>query len=89
MAVEEVERLGEVRLGVGGDHLGTNGENLFAREVFEHHGDKFEQCIQPLRWRQLIDETHWTERATHTVTFVAVGTVGRPRIDLDALVVIR
>ena len=42
-----------------------------------------------VRWRHLIDETHWTARATHTVTFVAVGTVGRPRIDFDALVVIR
>ena len=41
------------------------------------------------RWRRLIDETHWNARATHTVTFVAVGTAGRPRIDFDALVVIR
>ncbi len=40
-------------------------------------------------WRRLIDETHWNTRATHTVTFAAVGTVGRPRIDFDALVVIR
>jgi alpha-tubulin suppressor-like RCC1 family protein len=49
---------------------------------------RFDTSMQAA-FRQLVDETHWNDRAAHTVTFVAVGTAGRPRIDFDALVVIR
>jgi hypothetical protein len=39
--------------------------------------------------RRLVFSRSWSTSATHTIKLVAVGTAGRPRIDLDAFAVLR
>jgi len=41
------------------------------------------------RFRQLVYQFSWPTRGTHKVKIVVVGTAGRPRVDLDAFVVLR
>ena len=43
----------------------------------------------PSASRMLVYGTSWTANGTHTVKFVVVGTAGRPRVDIDAWVVLR
>ena len=43
----------------------------------------------PSASRMLVFGTSWTANGTHTVKFVVVGTAGRPRVDIDAWVVLR
>jgi subtilisin family serine protease len=42
-----------------------------------------------VRYRSIVWQRHWTTAARHTVSFVVVGTAGRPRVDLDAIAVVR
>ncbi len=45
--------------------------------------------VGTVRYRSLVWQRHWATAARHTVTFVVVGTAGRPRVDLDAVAVVR
>jgi subtilisin len=40
-------------------------------------------------YRKVVFERSWVSSGTHTIRIEVVGTAGRPRVDLDALVVIR
>jgi hypothetical protein len=40
-------------------------------------------------YRRVVFERSWTTSASHTIRIEVVGTSGHPRVDLDALVVIR
>lgn len=40
-------------------------------------------------WRQVVYGRTWTSSGRHTIRIVCAGTSGRPRIDLDAFVVLR
>ena len=40
-------------------------------------------------YRKVVFERSWVTSGTHTIRIEVVGTSGRPRVDLDALVVIR
>jgi hypothetical protein len=42
-----------------------------------------------LRYRRIVFARSWATSGTHTITIVVSGTSGHPRVDLDALVVIR
>jgi hypothetical protein len=41
------------------------------------------------QYRAVAWTRRWTASAIHTVKFVVVGTKGRPRVDLDAIALIR
>jgi hypothetical protein len=42
-----------------------------------------------LQERRVVYSTHWISLGEHTISIVVVGTTGRPRVDLDAFVVLR
>ncbi|HET7704217.1 MAG TPA: hypothetical protein VFK35_12525 [Candidatus Limnocylindrales bacterium] len=41
------------------------------------------------RFRQLVYQFNWSTAGTHKIKIVVVGTSGRPRVDMDAFVVLR
>jgi hypothetical protein len=40
-------------------------------------------------YRRILFAKAWTVSGTHTISIVVVGSAGRPRVDVDALIVIR
>jgi hypothetical protein len=40
-------------------------------------------------FRQVVWATSWASAGSHTMKLVVVGTAGRPRVDVDALLVLR
>jgi len=42
-----------------------------------------------LQERRVVFTVRWSGLATHTISVVVAGTQGRPRVDLDAFVVLR
>ena len=44
---------------------------------------------QPYKARQVVFIRNWAANGTHSIKVVPVGTAGRPRIDIDAFVILR
>ena len=42
-----------------------------------------------LAYRRVVFAKAWASSGTHTISIVVSGTSGHPRVDLDALVVVR
>lgn len=41
------------------------------------------------QWRRTVFNTSWATSGTHTLEVRVSGTAGRPRVDVDAFIVIR
>ena len=77
-----------------GRSFGLVSRILRTRGAFEIFVDGRSQGVIDLYWRQyenswVVFARSWASSSRHTVRIVALGTAGRPRVDLDAFIVLK